>query len=141
MDGYRGDVTFGAVTDTQRSEPCSPTATFEGGVQMMRCLPASISGTQWDTTGLAQDVACTPYPPPTSTLRYYGYGGTAYSYASATDASGNVTAIYSATTQVTHGMVPMGGGCGILNNYVIVAYTLGAAIPLTEFVEMKTVTE
>jgi len=38
-------------------------------------------------------------------------------------------------------MVPMGGGCGTLNRYSVSAYTLGAAIPLTEFVEMQTVTE
>jgi hypothetical protein len=38
-------------------------------------------------------------------------------------------------------MIPMGGGCGIMNHYSVSAFTLGASVPLTEFVEMQTVTE
>lgn len=139
-DGYRGDTTFGDIEDTQRNESCWPSHTLEGGVQLTRCLPSNINSNQFNTTGYAQDVACTPYPPPTSTLRYFLDGGT-YAYVSDIDAAGNVTAIYPATEVVTHAMVPMGGGCGILNNYVVSAFTLGAAIPLTGFVQMQTVTE
>jgi len=139
-DGFRGDVTFGDVQDTQRNETCSQAPTFEGGVKKSRCLPLAVGGQQFDTTGFAQDVACTPYPPPSATLRYYS-GDPRIAYVYDSDASGNVTAMYPATEQITQAMVPMGGGCGILNHYSVGAYTLGAAIPLTEFVEMQTVTE
>jgi hypothetical protein len=91
---------------------------------------------------LAQDTACTPYPPPSSTLRYYINGYNPFPYVADTDASGNVTAIYPATFQLTHATQSLGGtGCSILNQNNVYAYTLGAAVPLTEFVEMQTITE
>ena len=139
-DGFRGDVTFGEIKDTLRNEACAQVPTFEGGVKKWRCLPTAVGGQQFDTTGFAQDVACTPYPPPTATLRYYG-ADQPFAYVYDIDASGNLTALYPATVQLTKAMVPLGGGCGILNHYSIGAFTLGAAIPLTEFVEMQTVTE
>jgi len=92
--------------------------------------------------GTSGHTACTPYPPPSSTLRYYINGANPFPYVSDTDASGNVTAIYPATFQLTHATQSLGGtGCSILNQANVFAYTLGAAVPLTDFVEMQTITE
>jgi hypothetical protein len=155
-DGFRGPATYGAstwggptLTDTLRNEECAPTKTSSGGVQALHCLPPVILMGPGDVVDpyIFSDSACTtPYPPSTPTLRY-AVGGCCnpFPYAADLDAADAVTVVYPITSHTTGSAyvksasppfcVPYPG------TYVVWQYTLGAAIPLTDFVRMETVTE
>jgi hypothetical protein len=144
-DGLRGDPAL-PLTDTGRGESCLGTGTTEG---FQRCLPATEPNNTFNAYGMFMDSNCSQ-PAPLTGMRYVTFGMSSpgpppYYYVKDVDSSGNVAAIYSAT--------PLGinlyvnaqvGGC---QKYTpptfgpIVQYTVGAEIPLTEFVRLETVTE
>lgn len=154
-DGFRGFASYGStITDTLRNETCSPGLTSSGGVQAQRCLPGVAVGpgdADMTTYTLYSDSGCTTPWPTDPQLRYFA-GSSPALYVGDADAAGAVTAIYAAVAQVGTPYAiqrdPSNGAivCAPYPPYqnttpTITQFTVGAAIPLTDFVQMQWVTE
>src|SRR5687768_13478204 len=123
---------------------------MEGGVERERCLPSAAGGV--DETPLSSvaafysDATCTQTFPLSGTryvLTSSQSTGLPTAYFKDVDASGNITAIYPATHTTTYAYQKSVYGCTMWQggSQVMHWYTLGAAIPMTEFVELTTVTQ
>jgi len=145
-DGLRGDPAL-PLTDTKRGEACSGALTSEG---FQRCMPAWEPNTvALDAYGTFLDNSCTE-PAPLTGMKYYVHGSVFppppdFHYLVDLDSSSAVTAIYPATPKgislYVHGA---GSTCQAFTPPPygpLIQYTVGAAIPLTEFVRVETVTE
>jgi hypothetical protein len=143
-DGYRGDPNIGNLQDTQRNEVCMPTATYESGIQISRCLPVYKLRTDAVTVQVNwySDSSCTQAVVSDSSALYFDARPEAYPYVADVDSSGNVTAIYPATVEV-FGIYssgnPVSPSCQPGGSWG--KYILGAQIPLSDFVKMQVVAE
>ena len=139
-DGYRGQSTYGRITDPQRNEKCSRTQTIEGGAEALRCLPASarIAPPQQDAF---TDAACTQHVSAAYFFDYTSSGDENPTYAADADASGRVTAIYPSTGSAEVQTYDNSNGTCAPWFKLRVLTGLGGAIPLSSFVKMQVATE
>jgi hypothetical protein len=142
-DGLRGDPSK-VIKDTARDEQCSPLKTSEG---IVRCLPSGESSKPFDPYGLFLDSSCTQ-PAPSAGTKYYSHnngspGPQVERYLVDLDDTGNVTAIHQATGKALSLYIrDFSSACQYYyGTGVNFQYTVGAAIPLTDFVQVQTVTE
>jgi hypothetical protein len=145
-DGYRTPITYGGLVDTGRNESCSAWQTLEGGALLTRCLPEAAG--MWDQYFDGSLLAQQGWYPDSQCLRTYDQPGMRFyinglnpNYAVDKDASGAITAIYTATSVTTTPYIISNGQCIADFGYTIYGYTLGPAIPFSDFVQMTTVTE
>jgi hypothetical protein len=142
-DGLRGDPGK-AIQDTLRSEQCTPTKT-SGGV--VRCMPTGETSKPFDPYGLFLDAACSQ-PAPTTGMRYYSHnngspGPQVEPYVIELDADGAVATLYAATGK-TLGLYirDVSNACQYFyGTGVNFQYVMGTQIPLTDFVQVQTITE
>lgn len=159
--GFQRDVTYGAdgfhgeisrpLWDTQRNEECFPqqTGIGDGGPNPDgRCLPSAAGDRDRphqisDSTVSTwfSDAACTqPYPTGPG-LRYFKKSGWPLKYVADLDNPDywipSVVAMYEATEQCSSPYEKSTGCVRVKYTETICQYTLGAAIPLTEFVETR----